>query len=106
MDDKIVIKVSEFSRYPTGRYREHSNSSGEEFRDDYLLPALKKSSSVVIILDGTEGYGSSFLDEAFAQIPESNDFSLKDIRGRVEFVSESDPSLITEINDNIDDLIK
>lgn len=106
MEDNKIIKVSEFSRYPTGRYKKHSNSSGEEFRDDYLLPALNEFNSVTIVLDDTEGYGSSFLDEAFAQIPKNSKISLLDLKSRVKFISENDPSLITEINDNINSLMK
>lgn len=48
-----------------GRVRADGNSSGERFRDDFLIPALKSNDVVEILLDEAEGYGSSFLDEAF-----------------------------------------
>jgi hypothetical protein len=43
--------------------------SGEWFRDDILAPALREAAAnseiLTIVLDGTSGYGSSFLEEAF-----------------------------------------
>ncbi|MBO6918785.1 MAG: STAS-like domain-containing protein [Rhizobiaceae bacterium] len=60
------IKIAlEFSRYPGGRYRSRGKYSGEEFRDDVLIPALEGDEELCVILDGTAGYGSSFLEEAF-----------------------------------------
>lgn len=61
-----TINIStDFSPYPGLRYRDSSKNSGEAFRDDILIPALKENSCVVVDLDGTMGYGSSFLEEAF-----------------------------------------
>lgn len=56
--------AKDFSKTPVGRYRTDGPDSGERFREDYLVPNLKKG-DVVIVLDGTEGYPSSFLEEAF-----------------------------------------
>lgn len=55
----------DFSRFPGGRHRNLGKFSGEEFRDDHLVPALKSGDEVTVVLDGTAGYGSSFLEEAF-----------------------------------------
>lgn len=57
--------AKDYSRYPGGRYRRLGKYSGEEFRDDILVPALRDDEEVRVVLDGTEGYGSSFLEEAF-----------------------------------------
>lgn len=98
MDNTKKINIArEYSRYPTGRYKEHSNSSGEGFRDDHLIPALDRNETVIVILDGTEGYGSSFLDEAFAQTKTGEKDTIRKIKTKVQFVSENDPSLIQEI---------
>jgi uncharacterized protein DUF4325 len=60
------IKIAtDFSRYPGGRYRKLGKYSGEEFRDEILVKALMTEDAVSVILDGTAGYGSSFLEEAF-----------------------------------------
>lgn len=63
----IEIRVADnFSRTPAGRYRTDGPWSGEAFREDHLAPALGDADQkVVVYLDGVEGYGSSFLEEAF-----------------------------------------
>lgn len=57
--------ASDFSRTPGGRYYSDGPASGEKFREEFLLPALKQHEIVTINLDGTRGYPSSFLEEAF-----------------------------------------
>lgn len=55
----------DFSPYPGGRLRTDGPASGEEFRDDRLIPALKRSETVDVVLDGAMGLPPSFLEEAF-----------------------------------------
>lgn len=61
--------ADEFSTTPGGRLRKHGPYSGEEFRDDVLHALLQRAveagDKVAIVLDGTAGYPSSFLEEAF-----------------------------------------
>ena len=57
--------ADDFTRFPGGRYRRLGRFSGEQFRDDFLIGLLNKGDDVTVNLDGTEGYGSSFLEEAF-----------------------------------------
>jgi len=61
---KIDI-ASEFSVTPAGRFYSDGPDSGERFRDEFLVPALRSSEPLTIRIDGTAGYGSSFLEEAF-----------------------------------------
>ena len=65
METCQVYVVENFSRTPAGRYLTDGPRSGEAFRRDHLVPALQRSDQVVVYLDGVEGYGSSFLEEAF-----------------------------------------
>lgn len=63
---KSVIEVAkDFSRFPGGRRRADGPYSGEEFREELLIPALKTFSEVSIVLDGVVGYPASFLEESF-----------------------------------------
>ncbi|WP_119258904.1 STAS-like domain-containing protein [Shinella zoogloeoides] len=62
---RTISIADDFTKYPGGRYRKHGKGSGEEFRDDYLVPAIKNEEQLIIVLDGTAGYSSSFLEEAF-----------------------------------------
>lgn len=97
------INISkDYSRFPLGRLRDHSKTSGERFRQDFLIPALQENESVIIILDGTEGYGSSFLDEAFANLIRKENFKKDEVLAKLTFVSKKDPSLIDEILEYIE----
>ena len=62
---------TDFSPDPTGRFKADApGKNGEEFRENYLRPkleALADNEVLTIVLDdGVEGYGSSFLVEGFA----------------------------------------
>ena len=54
--------------FPGGRYRADGPHSGEEFREEQLVPALCNAAMydrVTVVFDGVAGFGSSFLEEAF-----------------------------------------
>lgn len=91
------IRVASFSREPIGRYVTDGEQSGEAFRERVLIPALGDSDIVIVDLDGTEGYGSSFLEEAFAGTMRRLHLSAEEFRRRVQVVGEEDPSLLDEI---------
>ncbi|WP_092407159.1 STAS-like domain-containing protein [Dokdonella immobilis] len=55
----------EFSTVPSGRYYSDGPDSGERFREEYLRPAISEPGPIEIRIDGTAGFGSSFLEEAF-----------------------------------------
>lgn len=62
---KTISIADDFTKYPGGRYKKHGKGSGEEFREDFLVPNLEKDEQIIVVLDGTAGYSSSFLEEAF-----------------------------------------
>lgn len=90
----------EFSVYPGGRVPADGLYSGQEFRDNFLIPAMNANESVNIELDGTRGYGSSFLEEAFGGLVRVCGFLPEQILGKFIFVSKK-PSLVEEIRDYI-----
>ena len=64
---KINI-ATDFSDTPVGRYPDDGDFCGENFRKKHLVPNLKKASKaspLIVKIDGAEGFGSSFLEEAF-----------------------------------------
>ncbi|HGM6931351.1 TPA: STAS-like domain-containing protein [Stenotrophomonas maltophilia] len=63
--NKTIDIAKDFSPVPAGRHVSDGDYSGEFFRTSILRPALDEFSSVEVILDNTEGFGSSFLEEAF-----------------------------------------
>lgn len=64
-ETKVIAIAEQFSKTPAGRHLTDGPFSGENFRETFLLPALQDGSNVEVNLDGTLGYGSSFLEEAF-----------------------------------------
>lgn len=97
MTESVVINIERtFSKYPAGRYVSDGPYSGEAFREEHLLPALRGSQGKVIIeLDGARGYGSSFLEEAFGGLLRKG-VSEQEFMERVELRT-SDRSLREEI---------
>lgn len=71
MNNYIEIDIGkDFSTSCGGRYRADSKHSGEEFRDDILIPAIKKAIAgevvcVVVDLDNQIAFTGAFLEEVF-----------------------------------------
>lgn len=65
MKSTMISVAADFSPSPAGRYKGDGPFPGEVFRDKLLVPAVNNNDVVTVDLDGTDGYGSSFLEEAF-----------------------------------------
>ncbi|WP_202978225.1 STAS-like domain-containing protein [Mariprofundus erugo] len=100
MTVKISI-ASDFSRHPAGRVIADGPFSGESFRKKFLEPPIKNDKHITIDLDGTRGYGSSFLEEAFGGLIREG-FLPERVKELITFKA-SDQSLIQEILEYIDD---
>jgi hypothetical protein len=86
------IKIArDFSTKPVGRYRADGPHTGEAFREDILIPALEKGDNVVVILDGTEGYPSSFLEEAFGGLVRTGLWTPTELKKRLQVRAETPP---------------
>jgi len=82
---EAMIEVSKvFTRMPCVRYRVDGPFSGEEFREDLLVPALEKNEKVVVDLEGCLALGSSFLDEAFAGLVRTKKFTKKELERKLQ----------------------
>lgn len=96
---KQINLALEFSEYPAGRYRSDGKYSGQAFREDFLVPALRSGEKVAINLDGAMGYGSSFLEEAFGGLIRDEGFTAQQVLDNLQIISGDDPSLIEEITE-------
>jgi hypothetical protein len=89
----MEIFVKDFSEYPGLRNCNISDKSGEEFYHTVLNQAFKeayaKKEKLVINLDNTAGYASSFLDEALGNLV--FDFSLKTVKEYLVIISQQEP---------------
>lgn len=93
--NKTISIAKDFSRYPAGRFESDGPYSGEAFRKKSLEPAIRNHEKITIDLDGTRGYGSSFLEEAFGGLVRAG-FSPGEIKNLLSFKT-SDKSLEAEI---------
>ena len=83
-----TIRVADFTQSPGGRFVSDGAFSGEWFRQDVLVPALLEavahSEVVTVEFDGTSGYGSSFLEEAFGGMVRLGLFDAKTLRNHLQ----------------------
>lgn len=102
MEQRIKI-AEDFSHVPGARYYDDGPKSGQEFYDKLLLPkfeeTLKNKTKLIIDLDGTEGYATSFLDEAFRSLADK--FNPDVVWNNIELVSDEEPDWIDEIKSYI-----
>lgn len=98
---KVSI-AKDFTRFPSGRYKRNGSTSGEAFRERFLEPALLEGDVVEVDFDGTIGYGSSFLEEAFGGVVRSLRRPPSYVLEHLRFRS-SDPELEAEVRGYIED---
>lgn len=101
--DNIEFNIAkEYSRCPGARYKAEGDFAGEEFRDDYLVPrinkAIKDGVKLIIVLDGSAGYSTAFLEEAFGGLIRVCKMDYGQIMNTIRFVSDEDPTYIDDIN--------
>jgi len=94
METNKISVLENFTEYPALRHCSISDYSGEEFYhkvlNDAFVKAYNSGAKLLVDLDGTAGYASSFLDEAFGNL--IYDFSLKIVKGSVIIKSDQEPS--------------
>lgn len=94
-DKEITIKIlTDFSESPGPRYENQGPDSGEKFYHDLLndkfAQACQKNCQLVLDLDGTDGYMSSFLDEAIGNLV--FDFGADVVKKHLVIVSNEEPA--------------
>lgn len=98
-EDLIIGIAKDFSDAPGARYRDDGPDSGQEFYEEKLKPiyieAVEKDRILIIDMDGTYGYATSFISEAFGRL--GRDFDSKGILNRIRIKSDEDPLLIEYI---------
>lgn len=105
----MKYKISEeFTKTPGGRYRSDGKFSGQEFREDVLINLLEKAKvnneKILMDLDDTYGYPSSFLEEAFGGLARMQGVSA--VKRVLEFKSDDEPLQIERILGYIENATK
>lgn len=95
----IKIKVLDFTEYPGVRYIAQGEDTGEEFYFAKIKPAFEQcileNKKLVVDLDDTAGYASSFLDECFGNLV--YDFDYNEIQKKLQIISTQEPDWINVI---------
>lgn len=106
--ESIEIKIaSKFSYSPGPRYIDEGKNSGEKFRQDILADVFKKAiaedKKVVVDLDGTDGYGTSFLEESFGGLIRNDGIDYQEIIDRLEIISHEEEYLKDDVYEYLKD---
>lgn len=103
----LLVVAKEFSPTPGFRNKEEGPFPADEFRNKFLFPKLKDAINnndiLLVDLDGSAGYGTSFLEEAFGGLIRECKLAYQDIMAHLHLKSDDDPSYIDEINGYISD---
>jgi hypothetical protein len=92
--------AKDFTKIPGFRYRRQSpTTSGEQFRDELLEPlyleAVESHQKLQVLLDGTNGYLTSFLEEAFGGLQRKH--LNQNVLDVIELVSDDEKHWVDDI---------
>lgn len=102
----IFVIASQFSRTPSARVESEGKYPGEQLRE-IITPLLKecihKKEEFCIDLDGTAGYGTSFLEEVFGGLIRNEKIDYSDLKSWLKIKSDEEEELIEECWSYIED---
>jgi chaperonin GroEL (HSP60 family) len=106
--ESIEIKIAKDLSYSPGpRYIDEGKNSGEKFRKEILAAAfqqaIEENKKVIVDLDGTDGYGTSFLEESFGGLIRENGIAYDEIIKRLEIISKEEDYLKNDVYDYLKD---
>jgi hypothetical protein len=85
---KTIKIATDYSDTPLGRFPADGEFNGTRFREEFLRPALQGEDKVAVDIDDVEGYGSSFLEEAFGGLVRQGYYSAADLKRKLEIAYE------------------
>lgn len=102
----ITINISkDFTTTPGARNYSDGKYSGEEFYDRLLKfkyeEALQLETKLKIVLDGTDGIASSFLNEAFRRL--GADYGPEEVWANLILISDEVPKYIIKIKEALNE---
>jgi len=98
----MIYRIAdEYSKTPGSRYISEGEYSGEDFRKNHLTKIIKEhinsGTEIIIDLDGTAGYSSGFLEEAFGGLIREEKFEFKEVIRILKIRSKEEPYLVGDI---------
>lgn len=96
MNGKVKkIFVSEWTKYPGGRFRETGDFSGEEFREKFLEGPESEGYSFELDFNNLFTVGWSFIDESLGYFVSK--IGEKEFRRRFKIIADDDPDIFDEL---------
>ncbi len=95
---KKINIAKDFTPTPGGRFKSDGTHSGELFRERCLEPLFENgepTEKIRIVFDGSYGYPSSFLEEAFGGL--ARKVGISQVLKWLEFSCEDEPLLTEEV---------
>lgn len=96
---KTIVISQEYSEILGARHIEEGDYSGEDFRENFLLPkfleALENGEQITINLDGGYGNPVSFIEEAFGGL--ARKYGTDSVMKILRFVCNDEPTRVEEI---------
>jgi len=107
MENTRIVRVLDFAEIPGARYRTDGDNSAEEFFEDVVESIadevlLESDLTLLIDLDGTTGYPSSFVSE-LAELMSKKYRKAKKVKKRIVIKSDDDPSQIKRFWDGFNE---
>jgi len=101
---QMMVRIaSEFSETPGPRSRDEGDYSGQQFLEEILKPRFEEAKNtkqkLIVDLDGTDGYATSFLESAFGGL--ARIYESREILETMAFKSNEEPYLEMEIKQYI-----
>lgn len=102
-----IVIAKDFSKTPGPRSISEGNYSGELFRKTILANlmrlAISRNEKLLVDLDGADGYGTSFLEEAFGGLIRIDRIPYSDIIRTLEIKTDEEDYLKAEILKYLED---
>ena len=105
MKTKTIKIADDYSSMVKGRYHPKDGKfTGQRFREELLEPIFYDYDEIIIDLDDSYGYPSSFREEAFGGL--ARKFTIKEVTDKLKFICTDEPPLIKLILSDINDANK
>lgn len=99
-----ISVAHDFTDAPGARYRADGKKSAEEFLEEMLRPQFDEARAakgvLLVDLDGTWGYASSFISGAFGAL--AKEYGAEEVNRHLCFKSEEDSLLLEKIKEEIE----
>jgi len=96
---QLLLSVKDFTITPGPRDKDEGSFSGIEFRENFMISkfenALNNNLKLYVNLDGTIGYGTSWLEEVFGGL--ARDYGVDNVLKTIKLITEEEPYLEDDI---------